>query len=178
VYWPPFEFNGQKYDLCHLQPKTVTFLQPANATNMPRTYKVEVIFSLHCFTRGMQGSEHIDHALCYSDRRETRIFDFRRYEFSRHLPGIVSRLMTCKCFQTARDNFFTAELLDENGNKVSYEIYFTASKASREGIINLYIQSAYVRDRAHSANRPPPMKAIPFAIILYNTLHKPPLRRS
>jgi hypothetical protein len=173
VQWVPFHFNEKQYDLDHLHPRTVIYLQPAKGAKPARDYTVDVLFSLHCFTRSM-GNEILDPALLYSDNRETRIFDFRRYALSHCLPGIIDRLMTCKCFHTEHGNFFTVEILDEQGNKIEYEIYFTASKSSKNGVVNLYVQSAYARDSAHRANRPQ-KKPIGFAIILYNTLNKIPI---
>ena len=154
----------------------MTYFQPAKGTNPPRGYKVDVIFSLHCFTRSM-GSETPDPDLLYSDTREMRIFDFQRYHLSRQLPTIIEGLMTHKCFHTGRGNFFTIRVLDEEGNKIEYEIYFTASKASAGGVINLYVQSAYARDAMHRTNRPrTDPKPIGFAIILHNILHKVPIK--
>jgi hypothetical protein len=170
VHWKAFKHGDKEYDLCHLHPKTVSYMQPAKGINPPRYYKVDVIFSLHCFTRGMEG-ETPDPELLYSDYRETRIFDFERYGLSHHLPGIVDGLMNCKCFHTDRGNFFTVQIVDEQGKTADYEVYFTASKSSKAGTINLFVQSAYTRDYAHRANRPQ-RKCIGFAIILYNIMNK------
>ena len=170
--WAPFSHEGKQYDLHHLHPKTVTYLQPAKGLAPPRSYKVEIIFSLHCFTRGMEG-ETPDPALLYSDSRDTRIFDFRRYELSHHLPAIIDLLMTRKCFHTGRGNYFTVEII-EQGQRIDYEVYFAVSKASKGGL-NLYVQSAYGRDTAHRANRPQ-RKPIAFSIILFNTLTGRPIK--
>jgi hypothetical protein len=102
----------------------------------------------------------------YSDRRETRVFDFRRYQLSLQLPQIVENLMERRCYHSGRGNYFTVETLDDDLKRVEYEIYFAASRASR-GRINLFVQSAYVRDKAH-ANKPQ-RKPIRFHVILFNT---------
>jgi hypothetical protein len=174
--WTAFSHKGKQYDLDHLHPKTVNYFQPAKGTNPPRGYKVEVIYSLHCFTRGLEDwAPNPD--LLYSDGRETRIFDFHRYELSRQLPGVIENLMSCKCFHTERGNFFTIKALDDQGNKIEYEIYFAASKSSKAGVINLYIQSAYVRDAKHRPSRPRvDPKPIGFPVILYNTLNRVPIK--
>ncbi len=118
--WAAFSHDGKTYDLAHLHPKTVTFFQSAKGTNPPRGYKVDLIYSLHCFTRGME-RETPDPQLLYNDDRETRIFDFRRYELSNQLPPIIEGLMTCKCFHAERGNFFTIKIVDEDGEQVDYE---------------------------------------------------------
>jgi len=171
--WAAFSHDGKTYDLAHLHPKTVTFFQSAKGTNPPRGYKVDLIYSLHCFTRGMEG-ETPDPQLLYSDDRETRIFDFRRYELSNRLPAIIEGLMTCKCFHADRGNFFTIKMVDEEGKQVDYEIYFTVSKSSKPGTINLFVQSAYTRDKGKRARQ---QKPISFSVILFNTLNKIAIRQ-
>ena len=179
MYWPPFRYQRKSYDLTHLHPKTITYIQPANEKEKKpaREYLVDVIFSLHCFTRGGE-SESPEPALFYSDDRETRVFDFRRYALSLKLPGIIDQLMSRKCFHTGKDNFFTVELADEAGNRVEYEIYFTLSMSSTKGVLNLFIQSAYVRDPAYRPSRPKVKhwSSIRFGIILYNTLNNLPIK--
>jgi hypothetical protein len=174
VQWAPFHFQGKQYDLSHLHPKTVTYAQPAEGANPQRDYTVDVIFSLHCFTRSTK-NELAPPALLYRDNREERIFDFPRYKLSHKLPAIIESLMSCKCFHTGHGNFFTVHLLDEQGNKIEYEIYFTASRSSKGGVINLHVDSAYARDAEHGSNRPH-KKPIGFPIILYNTLNRLPIR--
>ena len=113
----------------------------------------------------------------YSDHRENRVLDFRRYNLSLQLPAIVKSLMTRKCFHTERGNFFTVSIVDEGGDKVDYEIYFTVSKSSKAGIINLFIQSAYPRDAAYSSSRPRKHpKPIGFPVIVYNVLNRIPIK--
>jgi hypothetical protein len=174
--WRGFNHNGKEYDLSHLHPKTVSYFQAAKGQNPLRVYQVDLIYSLHCFTRGSQG-EIPDAALLYSDDRETRVFDFPRYEFSLQLPAITEGLMTCKCFHADRGNFFTLKVLDNEGNKVDYEIYFTVSRSSKQGVLNLFVQSAYSRDVSHRQNKPRiAPKPIGFSVILYNTLNRKPIK--
>jgi hypothetical protein len=65
--------------------------------------------------------------------------------------------------------------VDETGTPVEYEIYFAASKSSRKGVVNLFVQSAYVRDPEHLANRPQ-RKPIRFHVILFNILNNIPIK--
>ena len=88
----PFEHQGKVYDLSHLYPFPMRYEQPSKDGKPTRVYKVDVEFSLHCFTRGARKGEVPDAALLYSDSRETRIFDFQRYELSKRLPEIVACL--------------------------------------------------------------------------------------
>lgn len=176
VEWKPFTFNGECYDLSHLHPRTCRYEQPAKGDRPPRVYTVDVIFSLHCFTRGVLEEDTVDAALLYADDRETRVFDFQRYELSKQLPAIIESMGKCKCFQTGHDNFFSVAVIDRDGNKVEYDVFFTASRASRKkGVVNLYIQSAYVRDAEHG-NRPRRKSPIGFYVILFNVLNNRPIK--
>lgn len=172
MYWKPFRLNGKDFDLSHLHPRSMFFTQAVKGDNPERVYEVSVIFSMHCFTEFPSGTR-LDPSFAYSDNRETRHFNLRRYELSFHLPRIIEDLMQCRCFHTGRDNFFTFKLIDENGAQVDYEIFFSVSKSER-GALNLYVQSAYVRDYLHS-NRPHE-KPIRFAVILFNTLNNRPIK--
>lgn len=175
IYWKAFEFEGVVYDLTHLHPRRITFIQEAKNNKPERLYEVDVIFSLHCFTRGKKTSEDENKALLYRDSRESRIFDFRRYALSKKLPEIVSELLFRKCHHSGKGNFFVVEILTEAGERLNYEIYFEASRSSKKGVINLFVQSAYVRDEAHRANMPR-KKTIAFAVILFNILNDKPIR--
>ncbi len=176
--WKQFVYQGVVYDLSHLHPRSITYTQSAKDGKPERCYNVDVIFSLHCFTREPGVNEAPAANLLYSDDRETRVFDFRRYALSIRLPEIVARLMGCKCFHTGKSNFFTVEIIDDQGQKQNYEMYFTASRSSKKGVINLFIQSAYIRDPDYRSNRPKVnhWAKIGFGIILYNTLNNLPIK--
>ena len=73
---------------------------------------------------------------------------------------------------TRHGNFFTVELIEEDGQRVDYDVFFTASRSSIKGRLNLYVQSAFVREK----EKLPAGKRIRFEIILYNTLVGKPIR--
>lgn len=177
IHWEPFHYEGVAYDLTHLHPKTVEYEQPAiDGSKPPRRYTVDVIFGLHCFTRDFKKGEELASNLLYADSRERRIFDFERYELSKHLPQIVADLPPRKCYHTGKGNFFSVEILNQrDGTKIEYDIFFKASRSSRKGVINLFVQSAYSRDSRHGSNRPR-KKPIGFYVILFNTLNNRPFR--
>jgi hypothetical protein len=176
IRWKPFKYRGDTYDLTHLYPRTVRYEQTAKGNQPSRSYTADVIFSLHCFTRGFREGETPDESLLYADSRECRVFDFQRYQLSKFLPQIVYGLSQRKCYHTERGNFFSIELLSqEDGSVIEYNIFFTASRSSKKGVVNLFVQSAYVRDSQHSSNRPQ-KKPIGFHVILFNTLHNRPIK--
>lgn len=175
IKWKPFTFEGTVYDLTHLHPKHLSYRQVATGDKPERVYTVDVTFSLHCFTRGIKPGEQPRHSLLYADSRECRVFDFRRYALSRELPAIVEELHRRKCYHSGKGNFFVVELVTHEGERLDYEIYFEASRSSRKGVVNLYVQSAYVRDEAHRGNRPK-NKPISFTVILFNVQNNRPIR--
>ncbi len=175
IHWQPFQHQGTAYDLSHLHPKPMVYRQAATGGKPEREYRVDVIFSLHCFTRGIKDGETPEAGLLYRDSRECRIFDFRSYALSKHLPGIIEGLPQRKCHHSGKSNFFVVEIVTEEGEKVDYEVFFEASRSSKKGVVNLYVQSAYVRDAAHAGNQPK-RKPIGFAVILHNTLANKPIK--
>ena len=177
IAWRPFVLEGKTYDLAHLHPQIITYVQPAKGGQPERKYEVQVIYSLHCFTRGLRPEEDMQEPMAYADSRETRLFDEQRYMCSQQLPALVKALPMATCYHTNHGNFFTIKMLNPGtGQAESYEVYFEASRSSVPGRLNLFVQSAYTRDRAHP-NRPK-RKKINFFVILYNVLHgraiKPP----
>lgn len=129
IAWQPFNFEATSYSLAHLHPYRMEFDQPATGKAPARKFQVQVIFSLHCFTRNLKDGEPAPaKAMLYSDSRETRIFDFRRYELSKQLPAIIQQLQGRKCFHSGKGNYFVIELVSEAGEQNEYEVYFDASR--------------------------------------------------
>jgi hypothetical protein len=175
MHWTPFYYRGQTFDLFHLRPCSVTYRQPANDRAPEKVFEVDVEYSLHCFTHGVSNDDFGSSDLLYSDNRETRVFDFERYELSKLLPEAIGNLPWSRCFHAGRGNYFSIEIVHANGHVREYDIFFAATRSSRRGRINLFVQSAYIRDAKHASNRPA-RKPISFWVILFNTLHRRPIR--
>lgn len=166
--WKSFTHEAIEYDLEHIHPFEFEFTAPAAARRPERIYKLQVLFSMHTFTRGLKQDEYVPDLL-YRDNREVRAFDFLRYELSKKLPDIVKQLGERRCYHTNHGNFFTIELVDENDQQNDYEVYFKLSRANRKGWLNLFIESAYVRDDEHHSTQPKKRK-IRFQVIAYNVM--------
>ncbi|WP_454762501.1 hypothetical protein [Cupriavidus campinensis] len=149
IAWEPFRHAGEVYDLSHLHPRRVQWTQPALGQLPERVFDVQLVFGLHCFTRQTKQGEACNNALHYGDARETRIFCGRRYQLSRELPHIITSLPQRKCFHTEKGNFVTMEPVIESDAKHNYEVFFTVSRSSMRNVLNLYVQSAYIRDEVH-----------------------------
>lgn len=170
--WQPFHHSGVTYDLSHLHPFDLEVVQPASGADPERTYSLFVRFSLHCFSQASKPGD--DLSLAYSDNRETRTFCHIRYQLSHALPEIVRSIHTKRCNHTGQGNFFLIEVLTDTGQQVEYEIYFDVNKL-KAGKLEIFIQSAYVREQNSVAYRPR-SKKISFFVILYNRLHGKPIK--
>jgi len=139
-------------------------------------YVLDVVFGLHCFTRAnAPGHGDGDPALRYRDARETRTFCHRRYALSHRLPGVITSLLQRPCYHTGKGNFLLLEWIDETGTRQEYEIYITVTRIKERGVLRLYVQSAYVRDRTHIGSRPK-RRALRTHVLLFNTLHGKPIK--
>lgn len=175
VAWAPFTHRGTVYDLSHLHPRLIEVVQPASGDKPAVTYRVQLGYGLHTFTRGVKAGETPNQELLYRDRRECRIFDFDRYRLSFQLPDITSGLHLRKCYHTGKGNFFVVEAVGVDGVPVEYEVYFEASRASQRGVLNLFVQSAYVRDDAHKGGQPK-RKPIKFYVLMHNIQANKPIK--
>ncbi|MQA42151.1 hypothetical protein [Rugamonas aquatica] len=151
--WIPADIDGQSYDLSHLHPFTFPLAMPAKGDLPALQFEIEVKFSLHCFTK--EKVEDAQKGLDYGDGRETRTFDFDRYEKSKVLPEIIKTLEQRKCYLAKENNYMTVELADRN-KTVHYQIYFSMAKLA-PGRLTLYVRSAYVKDSPQSVQRIKPI---------------------
>lgn len=172
VFWRPFIYQSKTYDLSHLHPFEIEIVQEAVNGKPDRRYCIQVLFSMHCFTV----KELSEDALRYSDSRETRRFCFDRYELSKRLPGIIRDIGNRKCFHTPHNNYFLVEVIQEDGNKTEYEIYFKLSRSGKKKLLNLFVESAYVRDQRYKVSKAKRRKPIRFVILARNVEEKRPIK--
>ncbi len=165
--WNSFSHQGDIYDLSHLYPFYWHYTARAGKGHLARTYKFQVSFSMHCFTRKPLADEKIAADLWYVGPVEQRLFCFDRYELSHQLPEIIRSLGERPCWHTHHGNFFTIELTSQNGQKIEYEVYFDVTRATRKGWLNLVVESAYVRTEDHASTRPKKRK-IRLDVIAHN----------
>ena len=173
--WRAARVGERVYDLSHLHPFSFDFVIAAKDGKPEQHYGIDVIFSLHCFSHGIAAGEAYLAELAYADSREVRLFDEQRYTHSLRLPEVIRSIGERRCFHTGRDNFFTVELIDAQGVRVEYTVYFKLSRAPSKGRLNLYVQSAYVQDDIPQT-RPKPRKPIRFSVIAYNVAVGKPIK--
>lgn len=173
IAWRPFTLDGRPHDLSHLHPFGFEFVVPAKDAKPPQRYAINVLFSLHCFTRGRMKGETVDADRLYRDNREERVIDLRRYELSHRLPAIIREIGQRRCFHTGHANFFTVEMIDQDGARHDYSVFFAVTKAGKGGRLTLFVQSAYISDRIPTPSRRKPIK---FMVIAHNTATGRPIK--
>jgi hypothetical protein len=172
--WKAFSHGTDTFDLSHLDAFDHTFIQPAQEDKPDRSYRVWVRFGHHCFTSGKAPTDDpsLEYPLPLHDRRT---FDRTRWELSKLLPGVVRDLMNRKVSHTGHGNFYTLEIVDTNGNRIEYEVYFELSRAAGDKRLHLVVTSAFPRDPARATSRPT-AKPIRFSVILHNVQMNKPIR--
>lgn len=173
--WAAFKIAEEIFDLTHLHPCTIQYEREGEKDKPAEKYTVDVIFGLHCFTREPRAGESYDANLIYPDSYEMRLFDHRRYEFSKLLLDIVHNFDKKKPKHNgARRNFFTVVVVSKDGEQVEYDIFFKVKKI-KKARLEMIIESAFVRDPSYESTRPMG-KPISFWIILHNTMNNKPIR--
>lgn len=173
--WRAFRLAEREFDLSHLDDLSFQFITAAKDRKSELRYQIDVIFGLHCFTKKLDSSlSSYSSDLEYSDARETRLFDYERYDLSKHLPAIIPQIG--KCFHAfGNGNFYLTKALEIADKKVTYFIYFKLSRGSGQRL-NLFVSSAYV-PTAESQPSPRERKPIGFGVIAYNISHGLPIKR-
>lgn len=176
LHWQPHtDKDGRPYPLHHLHPFREPFTLAATGKHPARELMLHFAFSLHCFTHRIAADD--DPADDYSDNRETRCFDFDRYQLSFRLPAIARELNTRPCHFARSSgglvNYVTLEL-DEH---VRYAAFFDLKRWYEQGPDSVLImfESAY----ALEAGKGNPAKGrISFNALLGHTIRgtkpKPP----
>lgn len=166
-YFPRLFVAGQPISLDHLEPIQLivpTHLKPDGA-------RIDVLFSNHCFSERFDPALHIGAQAIVWDGRIRRVFDQRRYELSRALPGIVNDLASAVVFQTPEANFVRIVVPAPAGAAgVDYRMFFRLKTVSSEGAdLKLRVESAY-SPKPGQALSTRAMSKIRFTVLVDKTL--------
>lgn len=149
--WRDFNIYGTVYGLGHLAQSTVTFNLPPTITQKAKVLNVRVTYADHCFTRDAEPGEVFSPQLIFN-RHTSRLFCPDRWERSKLLPTIVSRLAdrSRKCYITEQENYVTMAVTTPLGPK-NYAVFFSLSGAesSPEHSAFLMVHSAYEKPNFH-----------------------------
>jgi hypothetical protein len=83
----------------------------------------------------------------YQAPKDSRPFNFERYELSNHLPMIIDALgeKETLVFHAGYGSFAAVKVLDRSGNEIDYFVSFVVFKEKKK--LRLHVQSAYPLDR-------------------------------
>ena len=164
--WRSFTLAGKTYDLSHLDAQRVEYVDTREGEKLT-TYRFIVSYGLHCFTKDFEDlSTEKSQLLMYKGPRESRPFNFERYELSKQLPDIIKSLgnkETLVC-HAGYGNFATVKILDSSGSEVSYFVPFAVFKEHRK--LRLHVQSAYPKHEGIGG-----VKKVGFFVIAKNLQH-------
>lgn len=153
-------YLGQEYDLQHLIQKDFICEWKNNSKNIIEKFSVRVNYSNHCYSEEVKKSQPSDVII---SQNPLRVFCPIRYRESISLPSIIAGLfdkMTSRVILTHVGNYHIYHLytrLDPNGER-RYCIFFSL-KIQHSVLpnghipVNLYVESAYIRDDKVSAKR-------------------------
>jgi len=124
-------------------------ISPGKATEVDMV----VLFSNHCFTRGLEPGEVVAESQIVMDGTEQRVLDKERYVLSRqYLPQLIWELPTRHILvaDPSRPNYVTFELPANipGAEPMRYAVFFEVKrdKVRRKRML-LRVQSAYVLDK-------------------------------
>ena len=121
------------------------------STNHAVDLDVIVLFSNHCFTRGLvTPDELVDESLIVMDKSELRVLDRERYQLSRqYLPQLILELPMrhIQVADSTRPSFVTFELpsMATGEPPIRYAVFFEVKRdRKRKRRVLLRVQSAYI----------------------------------
>ena len=116
ISWRNFKLGDRIYDLSHLDAHETEYIE-SRKDGSSTTYRYIVTYSFHCFTKTEinQIDEYLYHA-----PKESRHFNFKRYQLSLQLRDIINSLNKHVCFRASeykgRESYAICKLKDETGN--------------------------------------------------------------
>jgi hypothetical protein len=168
IRWHPHvRPNGEYLSLSHLHPFRFDVWLEAERGRPRRLVNIHVGFSCHVFTCDIGNAGAAPEL--YSDDRETRAFDERRYNWSFRPKGIVTELEARKCYFAGGEHFVTFEV-EGVRDTLEYRVFF-AIRRKDSSTLELVVQSAYVGEKDLSP-RGVRKKPIRFCVIASRVLAK------
>lgn len=159
-YFQPLFVNGQRVDLSHLDPFTMTLF----SDRLNKHLRIAVTFSTHCFSESYGVLPHpLGDTLIDEDTKWPRTYCPIRYGLSKALPGVINglpgQLITRTIFK--RNWLHTLTIAAPAG---PYHVFVELQKASPERRtwqdLELVVESAY-----HQTGEPPGVSGGPRAFM-------------
>ena len=141
--WPAFTYQGQTYDLTHLDEYEV---EVSDSEGLVR--RIAVSFSDHCFTREPKAGD--DPALHYRDSTRTHgHFCVDRYALSLGIRGHLDQAMQGKVWNIESENYAAIPTIDHQGNKIVYGIVFSLDRVKKLPVdLEMRVRTAFPCDES------------------------------
>lgn len=168
--WKDFVFNKVTYSLSHLDSHIFEVTDERKPDNIIE-YKIHVTYGFHCFAKDEENLTEADRVkLNYDAPRESRPFNFRRYELSKYLPGIINSLGDpgTLVFHRGYENYATMKIVDDNGIEVDYIVSFSIFREQKK--LRLHVRTAYPESNGIGK-----VKKVRFFTLAHNALHGKPM---
>ena len=145
----PLQVSDELWQFEHLEAFAMRMpleLLPGQATEVD----VVVLFTNHCFTRGVEPGEVVNPSMVIMDGNERRVLDKERYELSKlYLPQLILDLSNrhIQVADPTRPNFVTYELpaTTPGATPQKYAVFFEVTRDRKRGKrLLLRVQSAYI----------------------------------
>ena len=138
--FPPYTIGDRKFILDHLGSFSMEVLPDKEGA---KSIKILVNFHCHCFTEAYDGID----AHAYHHQGEIRSFSEERHALSHELPNFIRGIAERKVMFTRETNYLIVEVVDQDGVKVRYSIFFDLKRARDDHHdLVLTVESAYVKE--------------------------------
>jgi hypothetical protein len=118
------EVDGECVSLIHLRDKKYNLVIEGQPGYPELSFFLLVQYSTHCVSYGQKHNEENITAHLFDHGNNPRSFCKHRYNLSQQLPEIFNNILTKVFYFTGHDNWLLIEIIDENGLKSDYEIFF------------------------------------------------------
>ena len=167
--WRSHTHAGIFYSVDHLHPFRFRMDLPAKNLHLARGVEIRVGFSWHTFTRAEDEAD--SEMQPYSmQAHERRIFCPVRYGLSHSLPEIVRELPHRNCYFARRDNYLVIEAHERLAQEQEYRVFFDVRKVDQPDAVLVYIQSAYLADKARGGLGGVRRKKVGFRVLVSHAL--------
>ena len=162
--WLPFEHLGVTHSLSHLDVHEITY------KGEKAEYKFVVTYGLHCFAK--DATAH-NIPVMYKDGRESKNVCMERYEASKQLPDIISKLASMTLYETSAEKYFSLHMMNSATNTVEpYKVCIAFFKETC--LLRMHISSAFfARTGAGAPGEPIPHKPLSLYKVAMDTQKKP-----
>jgi hypothetical protein len=139
--WPAFTYQGQSYDLTHLDEYAVEVNDSAGNTR-----RIAISFSDHCFTREPVAGD--DPALAYPhSSRRVGHFCTERYQHSLNLAGHIAYAIQRRVWHVLDGSYAIVPVITQQGIKMLYGIVFSLDRVKGFPVeLHMKVKTAHPRD--------------------------------